>query len=134
MRRVVKMWLFHQEDMNEFTTHLLEVVNAHMILKKSNAPQSSKMPQPFGVFETSSMSNAGGNDTIPMHGLTQHQTQVLNLIKSCMTTEGISLHDLKTQLHNINLPTLKKAVEFLSSEGHIYSTIDDDHFKSTDAD
>ncbi|ETE69735.1 Replication protein A 32 kDa subunit [Ophiophagus hannah] len=84
------------EDMNEFTTHLLEVVNAHMILKKSNT--------------------------------------VLNLIKSCMTTEGISLHDLKTQLHNINLPTLKKAVEFLSSEGHIYSTIDDEHFKSTDAD
>uniref|UniRef100_A0A8C5RYE1 Replication factor A protein 2 n=1 Tax=Laticauda laticaudata TaxID=8630 RepID=A0A8C5RYE1_LATLA len=122
------------EDMNEFTTHLLEVVNAHMILKKSNAPQSSKMPQPFGVFETSSMPNAGGNDTLTMHGLTPHQSQVLNLIKSCMTTEGISLHDLKTQLHNINLPTLKKAVEFLSSEGHIYSTIDDEHFKSTDAD
>ncbi|KAL7981216.1 hypothetical protein Chor_005450 [Crotalus horridus] len=60
--------------------------------------------------------------------------QVLNLIKSCMTTEGISLHDLKSQLHNINLQTLKKAVEFLSSEGHIYSTIDDEHFKSTDAD
>lgn len=27
----------------------------------------------------------------------------------------------------------RQAVEFLSSEGHIYSTVDDDHYKSTDA-
>ena len=26
-----------------------------------------------------------------------------------------------------------KAVSFLSNEGHIYSTIDDDHFRSTDS-
>ncbi len=27
----------------------------------------------------------------------------------------------------------REAVEFLSSEGHIYSTIDDEHYKSTDS-
>lgn len=27
----------------------------------------------------------------------------------------------------------RQAVDFLSNEGHIYSTVDDDHFKSTDA-
>ena len=27
----------------------------------------------------------------------------------------------------------RDAVEFLSSEGHIYSTIDDDHYKATDS-
>ena len=26
------------------------------------------------------------------------------------------------------------AIEFLSNEGHIYSTVDDEHFKSTDGD
>ncbi|KAJ6663776.1 hypothetical protein lerEdw1_009855 [Lerista edwardsae] len=83
------------EDMNEFTTHMLEIINAHMILRKGN--------------------------------------MVLNLIKSCASTEGISLSDLNSQLHGMSLPTVKKLVEFLSSEGHIYSTIDDEHFKSTDA-
>ena len=29
------------EDMNEFTTHILEVVNAHMMLSKSNSQVSS---------------------------------------------------------------------------------------------
>uniref|UniRef100_A0A2K6SQV2 Replication protein A C-terminal domain-containing protein n=1 Tax=Saimiri boliviensis boliviensis TaxID=39432 RepID=A0A2K6SQV2_SAIBB len=52
------------EDMNEFTAHILEVINAHMILSKGSSQQ---------------------------------------------------------------------AVDFLSNEGHIYSTVDDDHFKSTDA-
>lgn len=28
----------------------------------------------------------------------------------------------------------RQAVEFLSNEGHIFSTIDEDHYKSTDGD
>ena len=31
-------------------------------------------------------------------------------------------------------PVLRQAVEFLSNEGHIFSTIDEDHYKSTDGD
>ncbi|XP_044290908.1 replication protein A 32 kDa subunit [Varanus komodoensis] len=122
------------EDMNEFTTHLLEVVNAHMILKRGNLPTSTKTPQSFSLLGMNSMPSGGGTDALPVSGLSPLQTQVLNLIKSCPTTEGICLQDLKSQLHSINLQTLKKAVEFLSSEGHIYSTIDDEHFKSTDDD
>nr|XP_028598584.1 replication protein A 32 kDa subunit isoform X3 [Podarcis muralis] len=122
------------EDMNEFTTHLLEVVNAHMILRKGNMPMSMKMPQPVGLMGMGNTSSYGGNGALPVSGLTAHQTQILNLIKSSTSAEGISLQDLQSQLRSINLPTLKKAVEFLSSEGHIYSTIDDEHFKSTDAD
>ena len=32
-----------------------------------------------------------------------------------------------------NILFSRAAVEFLCNEGHIYSTIDDEHFKSTDA-
>lgn len=31
-------------------------------------------------------------------------------------------------------PYNRQAVEFLSNEGHIFSTIDEDHYKSTDGD
>ncbi|XP_067386851.1 replication protein A 32 kDa subunit isoform X2 [Emydura macquarii macquarii] len=120
------------EDMNEFTTHILEIVNAHMILRKSlMAP--SKMPQSLGSFGMGGMASYGGSSSMPVNGLTAHQSQVLNLIKSCSDPEGMSLKELKSQLHNINMSTIKQAVEFLSSEGHIYSTVDDDHYKSTDA-
>ncbi|XP_075764817.1 replication protein A 32 kDa subunit [Pelodiscus sinensis] len=119
------------EDMNEFTTHLLEIVSAHMGLRK-NIMTTSKIPQSLGSFGTGDMASYGGGSSV-MNGLTAHQSQVLNLIKSCSDPEGLSLKDLKSQLHNINMTTIKQAVEFLSSEGHIYSTVDDDHYKSTDA-
>ncbi|XP_050788346.1 replication protein A 32 kDa subunit isoform X1 [Gopherus flavomarginatus] len=120
------------EDMNEFTTHLLEIVNAHMVLRKS-IMTTSKMPQSLGSFGMSDMASYGCGSNVPVNGLTAHQSQVLNLIKSCPDAEGLSLKELKSQLHNINMTTIKQAVEFLSSEGHIYSTVDDDHYKSTDA-
>ncbi|XP_062818536.1 replication protein A 32 kDa subunit isoform X3 [Anolis carolinensis] len=119
------------EDMNELTTHLLEVVNAHMILR--HAHKFVNMSEPSSVTGMESTSTYEGNNAMPSGGLTLHQTQILKLIQNCTSSEGISLEDLKNRLPSINLPTLKKAVEFLSSEGHIYSTIDDEHFKSTDA-
>ncbi|KAM3657925.1 replication protein A 32 kDa subunit isoform X2 [Ammospiza nelsoni] len=120
------------ENMNEFTTHILEIVNAHMILRK-NLMSASRVPQSFSSAGISDMGGYGGGGSLPVNGLTAHQSQVLNLIKSCHVPEGMSLQDLKLQLHGLSMSTIKQAVEFLSSEGHIYSTVDDDHYKSTDA-
>ncbi|XP_051494189.1 replication protein A 32 kDa subunit [Apus apus] len=118
------------ENMNEFTTHILEIVNAHMILRK-NLMSASRGPQSFAG--TGDMGGYGGGGSLPVNGLTAHQSQVLNLIKNCPVPEGMSLQELKLQLQNMSMSTIKQAVEFLSSEGHIYSTVDDDHYKSTDA-
>ncbi|XP_064408303.1 replication protein A 32 kDa subunit isoform X2 [Latimeria chalumnae] len=74
-------------------------------------------------------SKAGNTQT---NGLTLQQNQVLNLIKSCRRSNGMSIEDLKTELKGMNLAAIKVAVEFLSNEGHIYSTVDEDHYKSTD--
>ncbi|KAM7029427.1 replication protein A 32 kDa subunit [Acridotheres tristis] len=120
------------ENMNEFTTHILEIVNAHMILRK-NLMSASRVPQSFSSTGISDMGGYGGGSSLPVNGLTAHQSQVLNLIKSCHVPEGMSLQDLKHQLQSMSMSTIKQAVEFLSSEGHIYSTVDDDHYKSTDA-
>ncbi|XP_041878438.1 replication protein A 32 kDa subunit isoform X3 [Corvus kubaryi] len=93
----------------------------------------SRVPQSFSSTGISDMGGYGGGGSLPVNGLTAHQSQVLNLIKSCHVPEGMSLQDLKLQLHSMSMSTIKQAVEFLSSEGHIYSTVDDDHYKSTDA-
>ncbi|KAM9039100.1 replication protein A 32 kDa subunit [Sarcophilus harrisii] len=125
------------EDMNEFTIHILETVNAHMILSQSISQPLAGRPS----LHTSGIGDAGnfggnsfgGNSLMPANGLTVTQNQVLNLIKACPRPEGMNFQDLKSQLHNLNVSVIKQAVDFLSNEGHIYSTVDDDHFKSTDA-
>ncbi|XP_008146222.1 replication protein A 32 kDa subunit isoform X1 [Eptesicus fuscus] len=120
------------EDMNEFTAHILEVVNAHMMLTKANSqPPAGRAPiSNPGMGEAGSF---GGNSLGPTNGLTVAQNQVLNLIKACPRPEGLNFHDLKNQLQHMPIASIKQAVDFLSNEGHIYSTVDDDHFKSTDA-
>lgn len=119
------------ENMNEFTSHMLEVVHAHMVLRKSHMP-AYRVPQSFSSAGTVDMEGYGGGSSLAVNGLTAHQSQVLNLIKNCPVPEGMSLQELKLQLQNMSMSTIKQAVEFLSSEGHIYSTVDDDHYKSTD--
>uniref|UniRef100_A0A3Q0SGH2 Replication protein A2 n=1 Tax=Amphilophus citrinellus TaxID=61819 RepID=A0A3Q0SGH2_AMPCI len=61
-------------------------------------------------------------------------TAVLCLIRSCPDQQGISIHELKKRLGSMSMMVIKQAVEFLSNEGHIFSTIDEDHYKSTDSD
>ncbi|XP_008275611.1 replication protein A 32 kDa subunit [Stegastes partitus] len=142
-RSVVAFSVRPLEDMNEITSHMLEVVQAHMVLGK---PQT--MPGAGGGMSSSivPMSRpamggqggmgggyAGGND-MANNGLNPNQNQVLRLIRGCPDAQGISIQDIKQRLNGISLAVIKQAVEFLSNEGHIFSTIDEDHYKSTDND
>lgn len=137
-RSVVAFSVRPLEDMNEITSHMLEVVQAHMALGR---PQSGSGGGTSGnvatmsrtVMETTSGGYAGAND-MANNGLSPNQNQVLSLIRSCPDPQGISIQDLKQRLSGISLAVIKQAVEFLSNEGHIFSTIDEDHYKSTDND
>ncbi|KAH0503219.1 Replication protein A 32 kDa subunit [Microtus ochrogaster] len=67
------------EDMNEFTAHILEVVNAHMLLSKSNNQVSAGRPS----ISNSGMGEPGnfsGNNFMPANGLTVVQNQVEELV------------------------------------------------------
>ncbi|AWO96272.1 putative replication protein A 32 kDa subunit isoform 2 [Scophthalmus maximus] len=116
----------------------LRSFQAHMVLSKPQTTlgvtggMSSKVvpiSKPGGMGG----SYAGAND-MANNGLSANQNQVLSLIRSCPEPQGISLQDLKQRLSGISLVIIKQAVEFLSNEGHIFSTIDEDHYKSTDND
>ncbi|XP_069893607.1 replication protein A 32 kDa subunit isoform X2 [Dipodomys merriami] len=94
------------EDMNEFTTHILEVVNAHMLLTKSNSQPMAGRPS----LSNPGMSDAGnfsGNSFMPSNGLTVVQNQVLNLIKACPRPEGLNFQDLRNQLQHMPIATIK---------------------------
>merc|ERR1719357_313677 len=136
MKSVVAFSVRPLEDMNEITSHMLEVVQAHMALGKLQTSGGG------GMMNSSSMtmsrpvnSNAGsysGASDMTNNGLNPNQNQVLSLIMGCQDAEGISLQELKQRLGSMSMPIIRQAVEFLSNEGHIFSTIDEDHYKSTD--
>ncbi|XP_030645198.1 replication protein A 32 kDa subunit-B-like [Chanos chanos] len=83
------------DDLNEITSHMLEVVQAHMLIG---------CPSP---------------DT------------VLEVIRSCPDHEGISLQILMNRLRRLSQHDISRSLQFLIGEGHIFSTIDGNHFKST---
>ncbi|CAJ1062699.1 replication protein A 32 kDa subunit [Xyrichtys novacula] len=128
------------EDMNEITSHMLEVVQAHMVLNKAQSVPSvgGGMGSNITPMSRPDMGGMGGSYAGAMdmvnNGLSGNQNQVLSLIKGCPDPQGISIQELKQRLGGMSMPVIKQAVEFLSNEGHIFSTIDDDHFKSTDSD
>ncbi|XP_040899874.1 replication protein A 32 kDa subunit [Toxotes jaculatrix] len=140
-RSVVAFSVRPLEDMNEITSHMLEVVQAHMVLSKPQtmlgagggmSSNITPVSRP-GIMGGMGGGYAGAND-MANNGLSANQNQVLSLIRSCPDPQGISIQDLKQRLSGISLTIIKQAVEFLSNEGHIFSTIDEDHFKSTDND
>ncbi|XP_062395281.1 replication protein A 32 kDa subunit [Sardina pilchardus] len=137
------------EDMNEITSHMLEVVYAHMQLSKPQATMDgggggsvgmSSVPMSnMGSGNMSSMGGGGGGgypgamaNSMASNGLSPNQNQVLCLIKSCPEPQGISIQELKQRLSGMSVTVIRQVVDFLSNEGHIFSTIDEDHFRSTD--
>lgn len=142
-RSVVAFSVRPLEDMNEITSHILEVVHAHMALSKPQtmpgisggmAPNSMPMLRQSTGITGGSYAGTNENPLMVINGLSANQNQVLSLIKGCPEPQGISIQDIKQRLSGISLAVIKQAVEFLSNEGHIFSTIDEDHYKSTDND
>nr|XP_023832051.1 replication protein A 32 kDa subunit-A isoform X1 [Salvelinus alpinus] len=116
-RSLVAVNLCCLEDLNEITSHMLEVVQAHM--------QHNRNPCGGG-------GNPGDGDA-SSYGLSASQSQVLNLIRSCSDSKprGISLEELDIKLGYLSMTAISQTLEFLIREGHIFSTIDDKHFRST---
>ncbi|XP_062848243.1 replication protein A 32 kDa subunit [Trichomycterus rosablanca] len=128
------------DDMNEITSHMLEVVQAHLLLSKPqamtgggggmNSSMASVSRTGMGSMDTSG--GYSGASAMANNGLNPNQNQVLCMIKSCPEPQGISIQELKQRLGGMSIIVIRQVVDFLSNEGHIFSTIDEDHFRSTD--
>ncbi|XP_039976972.1 replication protein A 32 kDa subunit-like isoform X2 [Xiphias gladius] len=117
------------KDLNEITSHMLEVVQAHMQLfgKVLDVNMNTTLSSLPGRC-------SGGNpDGILPNGLSSIQGQVLHVIRNFPDRDdGISFHDLKTQLDYLSMIDIRSSLAFLINEGHVFSTIDEHHFKSTE--
>ncbi|KAM5196974.1 replication protein A 30 kDa subunit [Hipposideros larvatus] len=120
------------EDMNECTAHILEIVNAHTMLAQGLQEVSglSAPVAPSGVGEAAS--GVGEALEYRESNLDFIREEVLRLIHECPRQEGMSIHDLQVELRSLSVSAIREATECLMREGHIYPTVDREHFKSAD--
>ncbi|CAF1017965.1 unnamed protein product [Rotaria sp. Silwood1] len=124
---VVAHHISKMQSLNELIAHDIECVHASICIRKQG--------ESGGMNMTKTSNNAGGNQHTQQtstisNGFTPVQNAVLNLLKTVTTMAGYSVTEICKQLKQYSENQVKQALEFLSGEGHIYSTTDDDHFRA----
>ena len=139
VRNIVSFKIERIQDMNEMTLHLIETMHAHLAIQKRHLGGVAAAGGSYSYTANSSstyhtpMDTGSGMGAIPDQGLSGIQKQVYEIITAYKNELGISTSEIKAVLPSASHNDVKKAIDFLSDEGHIYSTIDEDHFKSTSA-
>jgi len=127
------------DDSNEITSHLLEVA---LFYKKAEALSNSMGTMDTGMsngngmgssLSNSLMTSSGGGQS-SISGLTSVQQKVLTAIQRCTVESGVHVDGVQQQLKDsgCSRQDILSAVEFLCGEGHIYTTVDDFHYRTTD--
>lgn len=132
-------------DFNEITYHFLEVVycNSHNGARAAAAaanPAAAGIPAADGnAYAAPATANANaaaaaptGNGGAAATGSCSDQVFAIFNGPQGGSDQGVHVNEVVTQLNGrFTEPQVREAVEHLVNEGHLYSTIDDDHFKST---
>lgn len=119
---IVKVWPL--TDLNELTNHLLEVTYVTLKMEKMSDTTNGNV----SAMETNSVFTSDNN----LSGLTREQSFVFKIIQMENDTEnGIEKSVLQTRVPKNIAPIVDDIIDFLTSEGHIYTTITDNHFKTT---
>nr|KAJ3418662.1 DNA-directed RNA polymerase I subunit rpa2 [Polyrhizophydium stewartii] len=134
---------------NEITLHCLEAITMHLALTRGLQPMPAQqmqqqMQQPqagaFGGFGGAQqhMHQQGQQQQQMQFGagmFTPLQQEIMMLVSQQQhTVEGMALDALAFRLRGrAGADEVRSTVDYLSAEGHLYSTIDDAHFKATSA-
>lgn len=116
------------EHMNELLAHQMEVT----LVTLEGEKMTSRVAQVDQAFVNDSR-NASGSHPLDgfddKEGLTREQLIVLSIIRDSDPENGAERHVIKSKVSPDVRPKVDGILEFLSGEGHIYTTLTDDHFK-----
>lgn len=140
-RHIIIFKIQHIADLNELTMHLLEVIHTSMtaaLMARQTMMHPDNVPLTHAAGSLSAFSGNTAENTsfgcpYTLQGLNKPQQMVLQCINTCKDEHGLTITDIVNKLRSLNQKIILDAIEFLSNEGHIYSTIDDDHYKSTNS-
>ncbi|KAL4713989.1 hypothetical protein ACJJTC_005620 [Scirpophaga incertulas] len=122
-------------DVNAITFHYLQCINNKVKMeadsKKENVANNNPSSLASGLPANSMI---GLNENSSVNGLNPRQMMVFNLIRASTLEQGISKQDMFATLKDrMALVEFENILEWMCGEGHIYSTIDEEHFRATDA-
>jgi replication factor A2 len=122
------------KELNEITHHMLECMNAsiYYICKANGQNMENVSISGSGGSGSGGTRSSGNMDTSVSGGLSGLNLNISNLIRQAKSSEGIQFRDICDHFKTIPPAKIRECLEFLSTEGQIYSTIDDEHFKSSD--
>ncbi|XP_034016452.1 replication protein A 32 kDa subunit-A-like [Thalassophryne amazonica] len=121
------------KDLNEITSHMLEVVQAHMqLFGKSDMNMNTVTASGMGRHQSRKRDVSGCSVARLPYNLSTIQDQVLHTVRRLSAHEGICFSDLREQLNYISLDDIRKSLEFLLNEGHVFYTTDEHHFKAAE--
>jgi len=129
-RSLVAFRIFPVHDFNEFSCHILEVIHAQMLHQMLTSGGG-------GSIVSNAMDTTASNDNAPttVKGLTPVQNKVLAFIRdlSPASESGPRIDKILAKFAGaFSDRQIREAIEFLSNEGHVYSTLDEDHYRATD--
>lgn len=118
-------------DLNEITLHHLEIMaNCLVLEKRKNNTLSQRVAPSQSV--PSSLPGAPVSAGLPgATGMKEAERLVLQVISSETAWEGISFEDICSSLKTVRKEMIREALDFLSGEGHVYTALDDNHYKAT---
>ncbi len=140
-------------DMNEITLHFLEAIYSHLFHTKGplhpyNGGVGGKMEQGVGITGSKQFNDGGfdrgygaanygggaGGTGYTDGDLTPAQQRVLDVFNQDSSDQGLTVVQVQQALGGQIAPLeVGQAVELLNNDGHLYTTTDEYHFKSTGA-
>jgi len=128
--------VFPVKELNEITNHMLECMNASTFYaeKASKGDGDTSMHATTSTTPGPLKTNTSNMNQESSGGLTPLQKQVQAIVKQQSRTseQGVHVKEVCTFLKSTPESKIREALDFLSTEGHIYSTMDEHHFKSSD--
>jgi len=127
----------------EYDAHLLEVVYTKLKLRQLSGKINGQIGMSDGMSQSMlggglSVQGGGGGAGGAATGSAQsfgnkNYDLVYGIIRQTVEESGCDRDTVFNQAKKtMSKSDMDNALDFLSSEGHIYSTIDEDHFKTTD--
>ncbi|RKP06577.1 hypothetical protein THASP1DRAFT_31605 [Thamnocephalis sphaerospora] len=137
-RHILALQLVPINDHNEITMHMLEVIQTHlyftrgmtsMLALRPLVKQSTIERSAYGAASTSSLAPmsgvVGGTEFTPL------QRGIMAFVGTKSDEAGAHIMQIASAV-NLGKEAIMKDIEWLVAEGHMYSTIDDDHFRTMD--
>lgn len=117
-------------DFNERTLHILEVIRAHIFNTQSVSSLSASLV-PAGFGEYGQPVTSASLAEVPAGNFNPVQHAVLQVFMQDMSEAGTSVDAVCRALSGYSRQAIREAIDLLCGDGHLYSTVDEDHFKST---